>query len=325
MESLNVLYTVNRKFKDIMLASIISLIENSGIAKINLHIITADFSDEDYKRIEAILDNYSSVDYDFYPLEDFNINRFGIPDWRGTQIANARLFFQDILGKKIADIDKLLYLDSDTIVVDDLNDLANYNDSSLAAVKDLVKKRAIEYLGVPVYYNSGVLYVNVDSWIKNSFQDMLLESIEGIRDDLSFPDQDILNLALAREIDSLPAMYNVGPIEFAFSDIFNNIYFNTKIRQVGVEEIKMAHEHPKILHAYGYGNIKPWTNNSINPFNEKFMEYLLKANPEFQREEVTGINKLFAFNSLLAKSALFAKSFIPSKSQKRLVKENLKI
>ena len=54
MERLDVLYTVNNKYVDVMLASILSLIEN-GKVNIRLHIITSDFTKEDYYKIANIL------------------------------------------------------------------------------------------------------------------------------------------------------------------------------------------------------------------------------------------------------------------------------
>ena len=75
---------------------------------------------------------YPNVELYFYDIATFDIEKYGISNWRGTQIANARLFYQNILGASVSEMDNLLYLDSDTIVVSDLNDLEEYSIHSIA-------------------------------------------------------------------------------------------------------------------------------------------------------------------------------------------------
>ena len=52
MERLDVLYTINNKYIDVMLAAILSLIENGNVNNLRLHIITSDFTKDDYYKIE---------------------------------------------------------------------------------------------------------------------------------------------------------------------------------------------------------------------------------------------------------------------------------
>lgn len=54
--------------------------------------ITNSFSLDDFLTI----DNFMRLDervLSYYRLEDYAIEKYNIPSWRGTQIANARLFF----------------------------------------------------------------------------------------------------------------------------------------------------------------------------------------------------------------------------------------
>jgi len=87
---------------------------------------------------------YNNIEISCYPLEKFNIDRFKIPNWRGSQIANARLFFEIILNQNISNIQQLLYLDADTMIVDDLTNLNNYkilnNDLNLKSIGTNLRK-----------------------------------------------------------------------------------------------------------------------------------------------------------------------------------------
>lgn len=103
MKKIDVLYTANKQYIDIMLSSIISLILNANLNDLTIHIIASGFEKNDFHKIEKILNKYGQVDLEFYQLEQFDIDKYNIPNWRGSQIANARLFFQDILNCALKD------------------------------------------------------------------------------------------------------------------------------------------------------------------------------------------------------------------------------
>ena len=83
------------------------------------------------------------------------MDKYSIPKWRETDIANARLF-----SSKIIDVDKILYIDSDTIVTSSLKDVFNTNISSpISAVREMnVPSHLVGRL--ESYYNSGVLLID---------------------------------------------------------------------------------------------------------------------------------------------------------------------
>lgn len=311
MKELNVLYTVNRKFVDTLLVSIVSLLKNANITKINFHIVTSGFLDEDYRKINNILPDNINIEY--YPLEDYNIKSYGIPDWRGSQIANARLFFQDILAKNMDMIDNLLYLDSDTIVVGDLNSLEKYNKEIVGAIKDHSRYGYIRKLGLDKYYNSGVLYINTNQWLENDCQNKLIDTLENNDIKMVYPDQDLVNLSLGDMITVMPQEYNMGPVSYLYKEesIFEKIFFNNKVRQVDITEINNAKRNPKILHSYGFINIKPWSNNSVNPYNEEFLKYILSIDSSYKLEEIEGFKRIFANNVNLVRLSFLLKSIIP--------------
>ena len=111
MKKLDVLYTIDNKYVDMCLGSILSLIKNGNIENLRIHIIISNFELDDYHKIEKVLNKYN-CEYYFYDIKSFDIEKFCIPKWRGTQIANARLFWEDILESNLSSIENLLYLDS---------------------------------------------------------------------------------------------------------------------------------------------------------------------------------------------------------------------
>jgi lipopolysaccharide biosynthesis glycosyltransferase len=136
---MDVLYTANDKYIDIMLTSMVSLIHNGGFDNITFHIIAENYSYEDYKRVYDVLTRYDNVDLFFYNLEDYNIEEFNIPKWKNTQIANARVFYNRILDKNPKG-EQILYLDSDTLVVDKIDVIRGNEGNPIYAVQDSTRK-----------------------------------------------------------------------------------------------------------------------------------------------------------------------------------------
>ncbi len=101
MEKIDILYTMNHNYLNIMLSSLLSIIKNGNIKKIHCHIITSSFQIEDYHKLNAFLKKYNNIEINCYPLEQFNIGKFQIPNWKGSQIANDMLFFESISGQKL--------------------------------------------------------------------------------------------------------------------------------------------------------------------------------------------------------------------------------
>ena len=312
MERLDVLYASDANYIDIMMTSIISLIKNSNIKFLNIHIISSGFNNNDYSKVRDIISRYPNVKVDFYPLEEYDIERYNIPSWHGLQVGNARLFFQDIIGNKVKDIDTLLYLDGDTLVKGDLNQLDKYTGNPISACKDNISPSMARKYGVDTYYNSGVLLINVNEWVRRHLQDKILDEVYNPSTELYLPDQNILNIALKDDIGELPINYNLMPLEYFFNEKERKRYFNPKLRQRTAAEVGEAIINPKIYHCCCLAGIKPWYKNSINPFNEEFLKYVYEVNPDFELYDSNKFRQIFDQHPELLKKLLLLRNYLPN-------------
>ena len=311
MEKLDVLYASDNKYIDIMMTSIVSLIRNSNIKSLNIHIISYNFKKEDYARVKEIISRYPNVSVNFYPLEEYDIDKYNIPSWHGLQVGNSRLFFQDILGDSIKGMENLLYLDGDTIVKGDLNSLSEYAGNSISACKDNNKVTMPRIFGLESYYNSGVLFINVNRWVEEHLQDKIIEEVYHPSVDLYLPDQNILNVALKDDISELPINYNLMPLEYFFSEKDRERYFNEKIRLRTAAEVGKAIADPKIYHCCCLAGIKPWYKNDINPFNEDFLKFAYEVNPDFTLQEMNTFRSFFNSYPGLFRKLLILRNYLP--------------
>ncbi len=152
----------------------------------------------------------------------------------------------------LSSYDKVLYLDGDIIVQDDLSDLFNTNieDYYVGAVKDAyVLEEKKQTLGVDGYFNSGVMLLNCAK-IRHDKMAEKLWNLKCLKRDLLFMDQDVFNLAFAGKVKYLDFRYN-----------FMAAYFRKKyhafLTDIYADESYVNKQclHPAIIH---YTGKNPW-------------------------------------------------------------------
>ena len=161
------------------------------------------------------------------------------------------IFYRLFAHRVFPHLEKILYLDSDTLIQDDLTQLYNTDVSkyALGAVRDMaptevadnpngkyVREFIADYLKHGLYINSGVLLLNLPR-MRECEQDLL-----NVRTPLKYPDQDILNVGLDGKIRELPLKNNFIP-EMLVSSKFKK------------RDIDMAQRHATVHHFYA---IKPY-------------------------------------------------------------------
>lgn len=321
---MDVLYTANDKYTDIMLTSMVSLIHNGGFQDITFHIVTENYSYDDYKKVSDVLTRYDNVDLFFYNLEDYNIEEFNIPKWKNTQIANARVFYNRILSNNPKG-EQILYIDSDTLIVDKIDDISKKEENPIYAVQDSIKKDYYHNLGLNEYYNSGVLLFNRDTWKEKNLDDKIYEFLASHDvTSFEFPDQDLINITLQDEIGKMPLGYNICVYPFMFNEAQFNLYYGNDLRSYSLQEIDEARKNAKIIHFYGTNCNKPWLKNKINPFNETYREYLHEVNPEYEIKPISGIAGFLANSPTLFYNLLALRFNMKEDTVKRIKKRCLK-
>ena len=310
---MHVMYTANKNFIEIMLTSIYSLILNGNLENINLHLITENCNEEDFNKIHNFLDQFENVNVDIYKLEENPINEYGIPNWKDSQIANARLFYPRIIKERHPEIKNLLYIDCDTIIKKDLNGITLYDNFPINAVLDEGQKDYHEKeLGLDKYYNSGVLYMNVEQWNNLDMEYRIKDFCSKAKIKFTYPDQDVFNVTLKDEINTIPNRFNLSLFPSVFNKLGLKIYYDIQNRQVNYQDILKEKEEAIILHSLGLFNIKPWYDNKINPLTKEFTQYVKDINPNFELKELSRLKKIMTISPTLFKSIILIKPYIPT-------------
>ena len=204
-----------------------------------------------------------------------------------SKVTYARLLIPYIFSNKIS---RVLYLDADLIVLDNLESLleTNLERNVVGAVLDGLDSR-IKYGSVNIniprvrdYFNAGVLLIDLCRWRKERISEKAMEYLK-LHPRSPFSDQDALNVAcdgLWKKLDPR----------------WNHLDFYEK-KQIGN---LIGEERPKIVHFVT--SHKPW-NASIPNLNAAFYD-AFRSRTKFARTLKDKASDLFQSNCFYAKSIL---------------------
>lgn len=277
---MNILYQFDEKYTAFAATSIYSLLNNAAsTSRINIYIlesgISADSKEKLYAMIKGFNQNVFFISGSMLELECKNL---GMPSYRGSMSANLRLFIEKVIPN---DVERIIYLDSDTIVLSDLSDLFNANISNLplGMVQDSLVRRHKLDIGFKKddkYYNSGMLLIDLNRWRELNCTQMLIDHIKNVRASYPNPDQDLLNVVFSNYIAEIHPKYNFQPVHRAFN--INNYYkVYGKHGYYDQNTINEAICSPSVLHFFRFVGQFPWHKNSIHPDHNIFMTYLSKT------------------------------------------------
>jgi lipopolysaccharide biosynthesis glycosyltransferase len=198
---------------------------------------------------------FTEGDFKFFPndkIEEIRVDNFekiknnkinGNSHW--TYMILTRCYFTELLPN----VDKLIYLDLDIWIQDNLQelwdlDLSNYAFAAVPEIKELGygNHPQIFYDTLPFYCNSGVMVMNLKFIREHKLDEKIQYHLENFH--LLFPDQDAMNIGCNGYILPLDGIWN-----------YNNI---TK-----------HNGDPKILHIIG--GLKPW--NPAHPMFPYWCSY----------------------------------------------------
>ena len=274
---LNVLYQFNEKYAPYAGASITSLLENNKhIDRIHIFILGEDLSQFSCQRLRSLTAQYGRL-LNFVGTESLIalMKEMHMPSYRGSYAANMRLFLSFIINE---DIDRLLYLDADTIVTGKLDPLIELDmgDHPLAMCLDsLVRKhkKRLNFDMADFYYNSGVILFDMRKWRKLRCSERIADHVKNVRAWYPSPDQDLLNVVLKGEIMKLSPRYNIQPVYLAFSLRSYFMTFGGKGFYTP-EEMRAALTAPVIYHFFRFVGEFPWHKNNVHPDNDLFDKYI---------------------------------------------------
>lgn len=289
---MKVMYTCDNNYVWLMGISLLSLLENNKMAdNIDIYMLGKDISKENKQVLSNIISTYDRKIY-FYNIENLPIPKYLETNGRWPIICYARLFACHLLK----DVDRILYLDCDTIVLGDISELftEQFNDYPVYGCKDFIGNAYKKLIGMPkeaVNVNGGVLLFNLQQ-MRDLGSDVKINNfLEKYGKNISYADQDILNGTFWKELGILDPSYDIMSIMkvFSYKEI---IQLKHPMGCCSAEEVDKALEKPIIIHFTGnYRTTRPWFKNSNHPYRDEFEKYKALSpwkDKELQEEKNSG-------------------------------------
>jgi lipopolysaccharide biosynthesis glycosyltransferase len=232
-----------------MLDSVMVQANGSAVHVHYLH--GGDVSTRDATRLERMLGE-RGASVEFIVVDDARVE--GLPTHDFTRKAT---WYRLLLPELLAGVDRVLYLDADVIVVDDLRPLwtTDLTGHYLAAVTNvfppayLHRPAELGLAGPEVYFNAGVLLMNLAAMRADDCSERLVAYGVKHAPDLLWRDQDVLNVVLGERRLPLHPRWNCMNAILLF-DWADEVFDAAALAE--------ARANPAIRHFEGPDQNKPW-------------------------------------------------------------------
>lgn len=243
-------------------------------------------SDDNQKRLQWMVNKYNNATIRFLNIIELTSEL----TWKANNHISVESFYRLNIARLLPRYNKVIYLDSDLLVLRDIADIYEIDLSGLliAATVDAdhagqcggvipkVKEYTEEILGLANpydYFQAGVVIFNVEEFRKQFEDDELLEYAQ--EREYMYMDQDVLNAKCTGQICYLPMNWNV--LTDCGSNRVNNLIRKAAPWQI-YEDYMEARKNPFIIHYAGWE--KPW-DNPDSDFSFNFWSYA-RRNPFYE-------------------------------------------
>jgi lipopolysaccharide biosynthesis glycosyltransferase len=199
LKTIHIVTAVNDSYAEHLGVMITSLLRNKASSSIiKLYVLQANLSTRNKTKLQRISSAYGTR-IQFLTIQ--NSQFMGMK--QTTNYISIETYYRIIIPKLLhKKIKKVLYLDCDMIVRDDISKLWKVNTKKyyLAAVvkPSLGANRKLK-LGMPQkakYFNAGMLLMNLEKWRKHNVAKKVISYMKNHSADIKFPSQDPLNAVL---------------------------------------------------------------------------------------------------------------------------------
>lgn len=268
---INIVFASDNNYAQHTAVAMASVLLNTKVPeKIKFFLIDDNIEQENKNKILATITKLKG-NIEFVKIKNNNLENCYV----SGELSRASYFRLDIANILDTEVSKIIYLDCDLLVYDDIEKMWNIDmhNKPIAATCDYgimaskrIRKQKYECIGLPFdakYFNAGVLMMDLELWRKKGYASEVISLAMNNR----YPnhDQDALNKFFMYNWQEIPLRWDVIPPVF---NLFMKILLKSDLRAKAIE----AKLNPAIFHyAGGY---KPWEYDIYMGFNDKYYEYL---------------------------------------------------
>ena len=257
------------------LVSMTSVLENAGsTTKYEFHLmVPSDFTEENKSIIKSLEKKYERCSINIIDMG--NAFKGAKNDARITTSAYYRLSLSELLPN----VDKIIWLDGDTITFKDLTNMINIDMNGYyykGFLDNNIDGTKLFGINSDHYICSGVMLINLKALRADNIQDKFSKFIKKNNDKLLQHDQTVINVVCCDKIGILPPEFGMWNFESEEVAKLHNGSLKIKSKYNENEFIK-AYNNPAVLHYVCGVGVKPWKNGPNTIFKEKWWGYAKKT------------------------------------------------
>lgn len=267
---MNVLMASDENYVFLLGTSLHSLFNtNRNVDVLNIYIIADGITDASKHKLDKMAETFGrKLIYLVPPKMDSEIVVKGS--------LNISTYYRLKISTLLPDsIDKLLYLDCDTLIRGSLLELwhTNIEDYLLAGVIDTTGKYArlsIELQQEDSYINAGIMLINLKKWRKENIEEKFFEYLKDKGYSVEFNDQGIINHVCSSKTFLINPKYDfMMPYErYSRTQLLR---ITQRVKFYNNKEIEEAKNNPIIVHYAGYAFNRPWFKNAKGKYIGEFI------------------------------------------------------
>lgn len=273
---LNVMYASDDKYAEIMAVSVLSVIENNKDEKIHFYIVEDSISSDNHGKLQTMIETHGA-EVTFIKKPDIR-KKIGVElkTLRWSDSAYSRLFLKELFSERL-EVDKLLYLDCDTLIIDSLKDLwetdvSDYLGAACLECMSNMHKKIIGANKADNYINTGMLLLNVKRWIDENIEALVSEFIRKYKGKTEYVDQGVINGTISNRFKLVNPRYNLTALAYDFTYEEMQIYRKPQFGY-SKEEWGQAVKTPAVIHfTTSFLSIRPWFEGSKHPYAQSWKE-----------------------------------------------------
>jgi lipopolysaccharide biosynthesis glycosyltransferase len=228
---MNICLASDRNYLHYLYITIASILKSSlKDEEINIFILQSDFDTNARSILNRLKKtrnfNLEFIDIDETQLSDCKLEGYHLP---------LQTYYRYLIADLKPELDKIIYLDVDTEVCGSLSELWNIDlhDNIIGAVRDSwclhndsSIKTKIGHDDDDLYFNAGILLLNLEAFRRLRLKDTLIYTSIINRDIFSWGDQDALNQVCRKRVKEVSPIYN-----FQTEDYIR--YQNGELKHIG--------------------------------------------------------------------------------------------
>lgn len=249
---MNILVAINEKYIKQLNILLNSIQYSNPSENFDIYILNNDLSKEKLKEVQKGLKEKR------FNICDIKIKNEDVKKFINIEKKNPKETYFRILASKYLpeNLDRVLYLDADTVVINNLKELydMDFEDNFYIATTHITKllhklhKIRLNIDEEAPYINTGVLLINLQKMRDIQIENDIKKYLEEVKNKVTMQDRDIITVLYGNKIKLVDSFkYNLGDRELNFYNLRN--YKNP----IG---LKWIYKNTVIIHYYGKN--KPW-------------------------------------------------------------------